>query len=78
MWSNRKNTTEENQERNKSKILQNYGSSSTFIWQRNMDTEREKDWNRIQAVEMKYLRTVKGCTRLDQIRNEELGISHLS
>jgi hypothetical protein len=36
----------------------------------------------IQAAEMKYLRTVKGCTRLDQIRNEdiinELGISPLS
>jgi hypothetical protein len=31
---------------------------------------------------MKYLRTLKGCTRLDQIRNEgvgnELGISSLS
>jgi hypothetical protein len=34
------------------------------------------------AAEMKYLRTVKGCTRLDQIRNEdirnELDISPLS
>jgi hypothetical protein len=43
---------------------------------------RERDWNRIQAAEMKYLRTVKGCTRLDQIRHEdirnELGISLLS
>jgi hypothetical protein len=43
---------------------------------------RKRDWNRIQAAEMKYLRTVKGCTRLDHIRNEdtrnELGISHLS
>jgi hypothetical protein len=43
---------------------------------------RKRDWNRIQAVEMKYLRTVKGCTRLDQIRIEdirnELGISPLS
>jgi hypothetical protein len=41
-----------------------------------------RDWNRIQAAEIKYLRTVKGCTRLDQIRNEdirnELGISPLS
>jgi hypothetical protein len=41
-----------------------------------------REWNRIQAAEMKYLRTVKGCTRLDQIRNEdirnELGISPLS
>jgi hypothetical protein len=39
-------------------------------------------WNIIQAAEMKYLRTVKGCTRLDQIRNKdirnELGISPLS
>jgi hypothetical protein len=46
-----------------------------------MDTEKT-DWNRIQAAEMKYLGTVKRCTRLDQIRNEdirnELGISPLS
>jgi hypothetical protein len=39
-------------------------------------------WSRIQTAEVKYLRTVKGCTRLDQIRNEdirnELGISPLS
>jgi hypothetical protein len=45
-------------------------------------TPRKRDWNRIQAAEMKYLRTVKGCSRLDQIRNEdirnELGISPLS
>jgi hypothetical protein len=32
-------------------------------------TLRKRDWNRIQAAEMKYLRTVKGCTGLDQIRN---------
>jgi hypothetical protein len=42
MWSNCKNTKEENQERNKFKILQNYGSSCTFIWQRNMDTDKER------------------------------------
>jgi hypothetical protein len=45
-------------------------------------TPRKRDWNRIQAAESKHLRTVKGCTRLDQIRNEdirnELGISPLS
>jgi hypothetical protein len=44
-------------------------------------TLRKRDWNRIQAAEMKYLRTV-GCTRLDRIRNKdvrnELGISPLS
>jgi hypothetical protein len=42
---------------------------------------RKRDWNMIQAAEIKYLRTVKGCTRLDHIRNEdirnELGISPL-
>jgi hypothetical protein len=40
-----------------------------------MDTEKE-------TAEMKYLRTVKGCTRLDQIKNQdiwnELGVSPLS
>jgi hypothetical protein len=45
-------------------------------------TLRKREWNRIQAAEIKYLRTVKGCTRLYQIRNEdirnELGISPLS
>jgi hypothetical protein len=45
-------------------------------------TLKKRDWNRIQAAEMKYLRKVKGCARLDQIRNEdirnELGISPLS
>jgi hypothetical protein len=45
-------------------------------------TPRKRDRNRFQAAEMKYLRTLKGCTRLDQIRNEdirnELGISPLS
>jgi hypothetical protein len=43
---------------------------------------RKRDWNRIQAAEMKYLRTVKRYTRLYQIRNEDirndLGISPLS
>jgi hypothetical protein len=42
MSSNCKNTKEENQERTKFKILQNYFSSSSFIWQRNMDTEKER------------------------------------
>jgi hypothetical protein len=33
-------------------------------------TPRKRDRNRIQAAEMKYLRTVKGYTRLDEIRSE--------
>jgi hypothetical protein len=44
-------------------------------------TLRKRDWKRIQTAEMKYLRKVKRCTRLDQIRNEdirnELGVSPL-
>jgi hypothetical protein len=38
-------------------------------------TPRKRDWNRIQAAEMKFLRAVKGCTRLDQIRNGDINIS---
>jgi hypothetical protein len=32
-------------------------------------TVEKTDWNRIQAAEMKYLRTVTGCTKTDQLRN---------
>jgi hypothetical protein len=32
-------------------------------------TLNKTDWNRIQAVEVGYLRTVKGYTRTDQLRN---------
>jgi hypothetical protein len=32
-------------------------------------TLKKTDCNRIQAAEMKYLRTVKGCTKIDQLRN---------
>jgi hypothetical protein len=43
---------------------------------------KKRDWNRIQAAEMKYLITVKGCTKIDQLRNEdtrnELGIPPLN
>jgi hypothetical protein len=35
-------------------------------------TPRKRDWNRIQSTEMEYLRTVKGCTRSDQIRYEDI------
>jgi hypothetical protein len=52
-----------------------------FLYDSETWTMRKRDWNRIQAAEMKYLRTVRGCTRLDQIRNEDirhkLGISPL-
>jgi hypothetical protein len=36
-------------------------------------TLTKRDWNRIQAAEMKYLRTVKGCTRMHRIK--PLGIN---
>jgi hypothetical protein len=32
----------------------------------------KRGWNRIQAAEIKYLRTVKGCTKIHQLRNEEI------
>jgi hypothetical protein len=44
-------------------------------------TLKKTDWNIIQAADIKYLRTVKGCTKIDQLRNEdirnELGIPPL-
>jgi hypothetical protein len=43
-----------------------------LLYDRERLTPRKRDWNRIQAAEMKYLRTVKGCTRLDQIRKEDI------
>jgi hypothetical protein len=41
-----------------------YGSE---VW-----TIKKKDISRIQSAEMKFLRPVKGCTRMDHIRNEEI------
>jgi hypothetical protein len=54
-------------------LVLSYGSET---W-----TLKKRDWNRIQAAEMKYLRTDKGCTTIDQLRNDgkrnELGIPPL-
>lgn len=33
---------------------------------------RQKEINNIQSSEMKFLRAVKGCTRLEHIRNESI------
>jgi hypothetical protein len=35
-------------------------------------TMRKRDMQKLQAVEMRFLRSVKGCTRLDKIRNEDI------
>jgi hypothetical protein len=48
----------ENQERNKSKILQ-IMAVPVLLYDSETWTLRKRDWNRIQAAEMKYLRTVK-------------------
>ena len=51
-----------------------YGSESWI--------ERKRDKSNIQSAEMRFLRTVKGCTRRDHIKNddirEELGIFNLN
>jgi hypothetical protein len=81
MWSNCKNTKEENQERKNLKFYK-IMAVPVLLYGSETSTPRKRNWNRIQAAEMKYLRTVKWCTRLDQIRNEDirndLGISPLS
>jgi hypothetical protein len=35
-------------------------------------TIKTKDMSKIQATEMRYLRSVKGCTKLDHIKNEDI------
>jgi hypothetical protein len=35
-------------------------------------TLKKRYWNRIKAATMKYVTTVKGCTRTDQLRNEDI------
>jgi hypothetical protein len=35
-------------------------------------TMRKRDMHKLQAAEMRSLRSVKGCTRLDKIRNEDI------
>ena len=30
----------------------------------------QRDWNRIHAAEIKFLRSIKACSRLDKIRNK--------
>jgi hypothetical protein len=32
----------------------------------------KRDMQKPQAAEMRFLRSVKGCTRLDKIRNEDI------
>jgi hypothetical protein len=33
---------------------------------------RKRDMRKLQAAKMRFLRSVKGCTRLDKIRNEDI------
>jgi hypothetical protein len=52
-----------------------------LLYGRETWTLKKRDRNRIQAAEIKYLRTVSGCTNIDQLRKEdirnELGIAPL-
>ena len=34
--------------------------------------KRQKDYKLMETSEMKYLRSVKGCIRLDHIKNEDI------
>jgi hypothetical protein len=43
-----------------------------LLYGRETWTIKTKDMNKIQATEMRYLRLVKGCTKLDHIKNEDV------
>ena len=44
---------------------------STLLYDSKIWTLGSKSLSRIQAAEMKFLRSVNGCTILDKIRNED-------
>ena len=50
-----------------------------LLYGRDTQIRKPKDISRIQGVEMRFLRAVKGCTRRDLVRNDhirmELGIT---
>jgi hypothetical protein len=43
-----------------------------LLYGREAWTIKAKDMSKIQATEMRYLRSVKGCTKLDHIKNEDI------
>jgi hypothetical protein len=47
-------------------------ATPTLLYGSETWTLNARDKSRIQASEMKFLRSVKGCTREDKIRNEEI------
>jgi hypothetical protein len=81
MWSNSRTLKKKTRKETNLKLYKTM-AVPVLLYGSEMWILRKRDWNRIQAAEMKYLRTIKGCTRLDQIRNEDirqgLGISPLS
>jgi hypothetical protein len=45
---------------------------STLLYGSECWTMRKRDMQKLQAAEMRLLRSVKGRTRLDKIRNEDV------
>ena len=44
----------------------------TLLYDSEIWTLGSKDLRRIQAAEMKFLKSIKGCTILDKVRNEDI------
>jgi hypothetical protein len=45
---------------------------SAFLYGSESWTIKARDLNGIQSVEMRFVRTVKGCARLDHIKSEDI------
>ncbi|PSN34078.1 hypothetical protein C0J52_25609 [Blattella germanica] len=61
----------QNEKRHTTEILQYY-CSPQLLYGSETWTHRRKDINKIEESEMRFLRAVKGCTRLDKIRSADI------
>lgn len=65
------NALQENQKGEVIKVLQSDGCTNTNIWFRYVGDKPEQ-LSRIEALKMRFLRSVTGCTRQDRLYNEEI------
>lgn len=71
MWGTFKNIKKKIQEKDKFKMCK-VMAIPMFLHGYQIWTLKKTDQNRLQAAEIKNLRTVKGCTKLDELRNDDI------
>jgi hypothetical protein len=72
MWHINKNPEERNQRRNTNHLYK-VMTVPTSLNESETKILSQKDYSSLTAAELVYLRSVKGCTRLDCFHNEDIG-----